>query len=1340
MPTVPPKPEGSPWTDEQWQAICLRGANVLVTAAAGSGKTAVLTERVVRRLVDDADPVDVDRLLVVTFSNAAAEEMRARIASRLEALLSENPASRHLRRQLALLPRATITTIHAFCLDVVARHADALGLPPVFRVADPMEALLLEDEALEAVLEEAYRRPDGDPFFCLADWLGSARGDAPLKALVKRVHAFARSHPWPEAWLEEAARAYEEADGDRVAAWWTEWLCHVRGELAGLRDALRYALTLAHKPGGPAAYAEALQADLALLDRLVEGARSWEALASALEDATFARLKSIRGEVDEALKARVQAIRDRVKKRVDALRKTFVSRPPEAHQADLRAMAPVVRALVELVRAFAARYGQMKRDRGLVDFADLEHGALQVLCAPAEAPHRLVPSPVAQALRRRFVEVLVDEYQDTSRVQEAILRLVARDGSRFLVGDGKQSIYRFRQADPSLFVAKSRDYCPISAEEGAPARGGGEGTASRGERARRAEHRDPGAESAAETAAGLAGDLDWDAERGVRIDLTRNFRSRREVVDATNFLFRQLMDDEVAEIAYDARAELVCGASYPPADGGDYTCELMVIDCAEGEQADAQTGMGDVDGAAENDTFGASGDEGGSTSAEEPDAAEVEAARLEARAIARAIRALTGQAGTPPLFVYDKEQRVMRPACYRDIVVLLRESRTWAPLLVEEFHRQGIPADAELSTGYFDATEVQVMLSLLAVLDNPYQDIPLAAVLRSPIVGLTADDLAHIRLQKPDGPFYEAVKAYAALSVAPRPALAEKLRALLADLDRWRTLVVRRPLDAVLDTLYRETGYGDAVGAMPGGPQRQANLRALLARARQFAQAGHHGLYRFLRMVDALRKQGEDFGAARALGEQENVVRILTIHKSKGLEFPVVFVAGLGKRFNEQDDRQAVVLHPRLGVGVPHVDPEAGVRWPTLPQLAIRQRLRRERLAEELRLLYVACTRAREKLILVGTVRDLAKAAGRWARAAESSDWLLPAAERLAARCFLDWIAPAVLRHRDGAPLRRAAQVEPTSPPAVQDDPSRWLVRLLPASALGDEPSASRPVEAAWLTAAAEGRPVPVTSPLRDAVVRALEWRYPYAEAEGQWAKLSVSALKRRAETEDGFFAAAWEPTGGQATGARGSERPGGRPSARLAQAFAQRPAFVVPSMSAAERGRAVHAVLQRLDLGGALDEEAIRAQLEKLVHAEHLTPEQAEAVDVAALAAFFATPLGRRLRAARRVWREVPFTLAVPASACYGLKERGKARSAETDAGALVLVQGVIDCLFEEDGALVLLDYKTDRTDALKDEALVARHRVQLEWYARAASRIWRQPVRERYLVLLDGCRVIRI
>lgn len=1300
MRTVPPKPEGSPWTDEQWQAICVRGANVLVTAAAGSGKTAVLTERVVRRLVDDAEPVDVDRLLVVTFSNAAAAEMRERIASRLEALLSANPTSRHLRRQLALLPRATITTIHAFCLDVVARHADALGLPPVFRVADPMEALLLEDEALEAVLEEAYRRPDGDPFFCLADWLGSARGDEPLKALVKRVHAFARSHPWPEAWLEEAARAYEAADGERVAAWWTEWLRHVRAELAGLRDALRYALTLAHKPGGPAAYAEALQADLALLDRLVEGARSWEALASALEDATFTRLKSIRGEVDEALKARIKAIRDRVKKRVDALRQTFGTRPTEAHLADLRAMAPVVRALVELVGAFAARYQQIKRERGLVDFADLEHGALQVLCAPAEAPHRLVPSPVAQALRRRFVEVLVDEYQDTSRVQEAILRLVARDDGRFLVGDGKQSIYRFRQADPSLFVAKSRAFCAVDAPEtGTPAE-----------------------------------------ERGVRIDLTRNFRSRREVVDATNFLFRQLMDDEVGEIAYEARAELVCGAAYPPADGGDYTCELVLIDRAEGGQADAETGMGDGDGAAENEAIGAGGD--GGASAEEPDVAEVEAARLEARAIARAIRALTGQADAPPLSVYDKEQRVMRPACYRDIVVLLRESRTWAPLLVEEFHRQGIPADAELSTGYFDATEVRVMLSLLAVLDNPYQDIPLAAVLRSPIVGLSADDLAHIRLQKSDGPFYEAVKAYAALSDAPRPALAEKLRALLADLDRWRTLAARRPLDAVIDTLYRETGYMDAVGAMPGGPQRQANLRALLARARQFAQAGHHGLYRFLRMVEALREQGEDLGAARALGEQENVVRILTIHKSKGLEFPVVFVAGLGKRFNEQDDRQAVVLHPRLGLGVAHVDPEAGVRRPTLPQLAIRQRLKRERLAEELRLLYVACTRAREKLILVGTVRDLAKAADRWARAAESSDWLLPAAERMAARCFLDWIAPAVLRHRDGASLRRAAQVEPSVPPAVWGDASRWSVRLLPASALGDEPSASRPVEAAWLTAAAEGRPVPVTSPLRDAVVRALEWRYPHAEAEGQWAKLSVSALKRRAETEEnGFFVAAGEPTGGMATGTEGVKRSGGRPSARLAQAFALRPAFVAPSLSAAERGRAVHAVLQRLDLGGALDEEAIRAQLEALVRAEHLTAEQAEAVDAAALAAFFATPLGRRLRAARRVWREVPFTVSVPASACPGTEVRGDAqRDTDADAGDLVLVQGVIDCLFEEDGGLVLLDYKTDRIDALTDEALVARHRVQLEWYARAASRIWRQPVRERYLVLLDGCRVIRI
>lgn len=1333
MHTVPPKPEGSTWTDEQWQAICLRGENVLVTAAAGSGKTAVLTERVVRRLADEADPVDVDRLLVVTFSNAAAAEMRDRIASRLEALLAANPTSRHLRRQLALLPRAAITTIHAFCLDVVERHADALGLPPVFRVADPMEALLLEDETLEAVLEEAYRRVDGDPFSRLADWMGSAHGDASLKALVKRVHAFARSHPWPEVWLEEAVRAYEEADVERVALWRREWARHARAELVGLRDALRYALTLTREPGGPAAYAEALQADLALLDRLVASAGSWEGLTAALEDVTFARLKSVRGEVDEARKARVKAIRDRVKKRIDALREVFRAHPPGADVDDLRNMAPVVRALVELVRAFSDRYSRAKRERGLVDFADLEHGALKVLCEPAEAPHRLVPSAAAQALRRRFVEVLVDEYQDTSRVQEAILRLVARDGSRFLVGDGKQSIYRFRQADPTLFVAKSRAYRPVSAGGSAPACEDGEGTVFPGAPARR----DGDVEADARWVVGTcAADCEREAERGVRIDLARNFRSRQEVVDATNFLFRQLMDDEVAEVAYDARAELVCGASYPPADGSDFTCELVVIDRAEGER-----GMDGVGGAAENGSGGENGVGDGSATDGEADVADLESARLEARAIARTIRALMGQSGAPPLQVFDKEQGSLRPVAYRDIVVLLRESRTWAPLLVEEFRLQGIPACAELSTGYLDATEVQVVLSLLAVLDNPYQDIPLAAVLRSPIVGLTADDLAHIRLQKPDGSFYEAVKVCAALADPARPDLSARLRALLADLDRWRTLAVRKPLDALLDALYRETGYFEAVGAMPGGSQRQANLQALLAHARQFARAGHHGLYRFLRVVEALRAQGEDFGAARPLGEQEDVVRILTIHKSKGLEFPVVIVAGLGKRFNEQDEREAVVLHPHLGLGAAYVDLEAGVRRATLPQLVIRQQLKRERLAEELRLLYVACTRAREKLVLVGTVGNLAKAADKWARAAESSGWLLPAAERVAARSFLDWIAPAVLRHRDGAPLRRAAQVAPSVPPAVWSDVSRWAVRLVPASALRNEPSASAQADAEWVRAAAEGRPVPVSSPQRDAVVAALEWRYPYAEAEGQWAKLSVSALKRKGETE-GDVAAEWEPGGEGAVGAERAELSGRRPFARVAQAFAQRPAFAAPAaLSPAERGRAVHAVLQRLDLDGPLDEEAICAQLEALVRSEHLTPEQAEAVDVADLAAFFASPLGQRLRAARRVWREVSFTIAVPARACYGAEEKGDASPAEdVDAGDLVLVQGVIDCLFEEDGGLVLLDYKTDRTDALPDEAIMARHRAQLVWYAHAASRIWRRPVRERYLVLLDGCRAIRI
>ena len=1375
---IAPKPEGSTWTDEQWQAIAARGDHLLVAAAAGSGKTAVLVERIIRTVSDEARPIDIDRLLVATFTNAAAAEMRHRLRDALEKALTAKPQSRHLRKQLALVGRASITTLHSFCLDVVRRYVHVTELDPAFRIANETEAALLRGEALEAVFEERYSlAAEIDPFWQLADRFGGERGDDALMKLVDRLYDFSRSHPFPELWLQEAAAAFRlggEAGAAAGAAgasaavppdhpWLASLAADAKLELEAIAAGLRSALDLSLSPDGPSAYADNLRADAEGVERLLEALNrgDWPALqetaASGLGGA-FGRLKpQKKGDTaNEAVVERVKKLRKDAKDRLDALIEQLLTRSLDEYAAECRALAPLMDELVQLVLDYEEAFRRAKTAKGLVDFGDLEHACLHILRDPSSTPDRLLPTAAAIGYREQFEEVYVDEYQDTNAVQETILRLVSRGeaeagagspseaaspGNRFMVGDVKQSIYRFRLAEPGLFLRKYKTYRPF-------------------------------AEAARDIAAG----------GGVRIDLARNFRSRQEVVDAVNFVFRQTMHEEAAELDYDERAELVRGASYPepdPTHGAD--AEALLLNRTGGSAAS-----------------GVEGEAG-----EETEAADADAAELEGRAIALRILELIGAAGKPAMAVFDKAAGGMRPASFRDVVILLRADKAWAPTFLEQLRAHGIPAHAELGGGYFEAVEVETALSLLQTIDNPLQDIPLAAALRSPVFGFTAEELARVRIAGGRGrSFYEAVGAVASGRAEAPAVLREKTARFVSTLETWRTAARQGSLSDLILRLYRETGYFDFVGGLPGGEQRQANLRALYDRARQYEATSFRGLFRFLRFIERLRDSGSDLAPARALGEAEDVVRIMSIHKSKGLEFPIVFVAGLGKSFNRGDEREPFLIHKELGFGPRWVDPELGTSYPTLPQLAIKRRLRAEALAEEMRVLYVALTRAKEKLILVGSTKELPKKLADWNALAALPGTKLPAHAIRRGSCFLDWLVPALLRHPAADKLREAYELD--APPAESRvaDGSRWrLIAALPGvDALREAAPASERKEPWVEFAVREARPAPDDWAARDGdVMRVLGWVDPRPAAAALFAKTSVTEWKRRLQEEEdepsaadfaGFGVAAGfggsglaedaagnasddasvdasdgtldsasngasngasdgtldsasngasvsASNGGASVGAAGA----GSSAKPYARVPAKRPRFLTRrGLTPVERGVAYHTAMQHLALSHELAAADVEAQLSALVLRELLTEEQRQAIDVDAVARFAHSEPGRRLLRAARAYRELPFSVGLPASVVYGEAPHDVPLD-EATAQETVLVQGIIDCLFEDEQGLAMIDYKTD---AVYDEArlaeLVAQYRLQLAVYAKAAETALGRPVPDRYLYFFDGARAVKL
>ena len=1281
------------YTEDQKKAIEARHRNILVAAAAGSGKTRVLVDRIIAQLL--ARECSVDEMLVVTFTNAAATEMRERIDKALQKKLLETDdreTAAWLERQIVLLSGASICTFHAFCQKVIRQNIDAIDVDPQFRLASDQEMVLMRRDVLEELLETSYKMPEDEDgkakwqdFLEFVDDYGDDHGDEAVYEAVLKLYHFCQSQPFPKAWLRQQQERYEAEAADFWQTPWTATIVEAVGReiersihayeaaCALVRTGVRpeveeKALLAAWQP-----YVEYLQSCIEKLEEVQtvyrtalaeKQAGGWDALCAA---AKGWKQPVLRGKKYEALRDAFPDIRKAFEKSRDEAKKIFtdardryLAETEASVLEDIRACSATVRRYVDLTTAFIDALQAAKKERNVLDFSDLEHFALAVLCRDPEAlagaseadfrgeRGKALRTDAAEDLREKYAVIMVDEYQDTNGVQEAILNLIARADNRFTVGDVKQSIYRFRLADPYLFQAKYDAY-----------------------------PENPGAE-----------DMDQ------LITMKQNFRSRAEVLAPINFIFDQVMTREAMEIEYDEKSRLYPGASYPEAEHTlKGPMELDIILRGEPEQP--------VEGLSQ------AADAGDETGGEE-----LEGFELEAQHIADRIAGLM-ESGCR---VFDKDAGGYRPLAYRDIAVLLRAVKGKANTLLELLRKNSIPAYADVDGGYFEANEVRLVLALLKTIDNARQEIPLAAVLVSPIGGFTMEELARLRMSVPDEDLFGALLRSHSPETPLEEGLADRAADFCAALNRWRSYAVSHSVPELIWTLYRETGYYDYVGGLKGGLLRQANLRMLADRAAEYEKTNYRGLFRFLRFLEDLRKRDTDLSVARTLGASEDVVRIMSIHKSKGLEFPVVNVADIAKGFNQLDARGIFLRHKELGIGPRLVERSDVGRqmYDTLPYQAIAARIVAETKAEEMRVLYVAMTRAREKLILTGTMAAAKweKQAERYARSLSSRELVLPDDMIREAGSYLDWIAPAVARHTDGAAIREAAGADWGEMLDAVEPDAHFAVHLLAADKIQSHEEEEE--LDALLQAVRAGKELPA-SPERETVEHRLGWHYGEEVLPGITAKMTVSEIKQR-------FAEAQR-----------EEEPASLPAVQPAEpAIWRRPQFLQQKgrLSGAERGTLMHSIMQNLDLHGDLTREGLCAQVALMEEKGLIAAGHESAVNYTSIERFCSSAIGKRMKSAARVWRELPFSRMIPV---------GKVNPAYSESAEKIFIQGVIDVLFEEnDGSLVLLDYKTDRDTA--PDKIRRRYAKQIELYREAVESILGKPVKESILFLLHDGTSLRI
>ncbi|MBS5148069.1 MAG: helicase-exonuclease AddAB subunit AddA [Veillonella sp.] len=1280
---------GVKWTPEQESAIIapkdssLDNQTLLVAAAAGSGKTAVLVERIITRLKDMDNPLSVQELMVVTFTKAAAQEMSARIGLALAKAMEstdDEVMQQRLERQLNLLPSAHISTLHSFCQWVIRSYFYKLDINPTARIGNEAEMALLQQEVLADLLTKSYEEGLYN-IYELADFFSDDKSDAGLTAKIMSLYNYAMSLANPDGWLRKALEPYKEAmTVNPSETLWGQymWDNHV-AVIDRIRERLERMEQILLDPVGPHKWQNIYDNQLAALSML-SNAQTWDDMGEACKHTdTFIkdRFNKLGEEVDPSLQAEFKSLGSQNKEDLKGMQAAVFTVPESTLQEQFRAQYPIIEGLVELTIAFHQAYRDMKQEQGIMDFSDLEHLCLALLVEPGTEDDPQ-PSEVAKELQDTFKEIMVDEYQDTNGVQETIINLISRVDNRFYVGDVKQAIYSFRMADSSLFMEKYNTY----------------------------------------------GDTDA-VER--RIDLAKNFRSHENILAATNFLFYQIMTEEAAELNYTEAESLIPGriVEDAPEDwvGGDV--ELQLLDVSK-----------DTLSASESDE-----DEGDDP---ENNERELDFIIQKIKEIHTAKKKVQNPDGT------------FRQIEWRDFAILRRSLAGWGTRAVEAMRQAGIPAVVNERDGYFEAQEIQLLLALLSIIDNPEQDLPMAAVLHSGLVGLNANELGALRLSG-EGSLWSLMPAYA------EEAQDERLLAFIDHMERWRTLSRRHGVTDLLWDIYESQDYVNYVGAMPNGLVRRANVLALYDRAKGYEASGFRGLFRFLRFVESLRDSNQDMPLANVVSEADNVVRLMTIHKSKGLEFPVVFLSGVQKRFNMMDLRSELLIDKNAGLGLKGYFPDIRVSFPTMPWFYVKDVKEAALKAEEQRILYVALTRARDKLFLTGFVKGFKNSAGKLSSLGELINNVaavegqqLPTDIITQANTYLEWLIMGFTRHLDGGnPLRVAIEYEGPTYFDLPDKKCRIKVEVHDGSLYGDL-DYKADIDETTIIKVRELQAVNSVE-LPQEIIDRFNYTYPYSDATRRTAKISVSELKRRfqeRELEAGTIDTLNEPIVTVDTGAKRAvsdvilgqaikldpkssvnveaknTNAAGLPiteasdvtvsSDELANSvFGRKPQALQSEedvLTGAQWGTLMHEAMQWLPLA-QYTQASLTKELDALVTKGTFTEEERNLLSDTSLYKFFSSDLGKRLINAKRIERELPFSMLFEGKRVYDTLEDGEN----------LFLQGIIDTAFEEDGEWVLVDYKTDRVKSGED--LIKRYKIQMDLYKEALQRLTGMPVKACYI-----------
>ena len=1267
---------GVSFTPDQQRVIDTRNRNILVSAAAGSGKTAVLVERIIQKICDEENPVDIDRLLIVTFTSAAAAQMRERISKAVSKKLEEQPENEHLQKQSALIHNAQITTIDSFCLFVIRNNFNEIGLDPGFRVADEGEIKLLEGDVLDDLLEECHSE-GREEFLRFVESYSTGGNEKRIEEAILRLYHFSISYPFPEEWLEARKDDYTLTSIAELPqkAWFQGALRYMETVLCECEERLNRGLEIASGIGGPEQYRENLIADLELIEQL-RSTNDYQKLYDLFTYSSFSRLSAKKSDCDPALKEVVKAIRDEVKKNIADLKKFLFLISPEDTFEDMKQCEGVVKELVSLTLAYKERLDAAKRDKNIVDFSDMEHFALQILLEKDEEGN-LIQRETALAFQDYFEEIMIDEYQDSNEVQELLLKSISGEDkgrfNRFMVGDVKQSIYKFRLARPEIFMEKYDTY-----------------------------------------------ENSENAEDKVRIDLSMNFRSRREVTDATNFICGQIMKKQVGNVEYDEKAALYVGASYAePQEENLYQTELLIV----------------------------------TENPEEENSNTISEKEKEAYIVADRIRELVGH-----FPVTDAQTGDLRPAKYSDIVILFRATAGWD----EDFRRvlaeRGIPVHITSKTGYFQTLEIQGIVNFLKVLNNPLQDIPFFGVMKLPFFDFSEEEIVKIRCfaldfrkrHEHDGKqnlfLYEQVKLYAEYEGELQKSeqtksteyvqltlenmvtenvkmeendaegvcneaqwnidhkLVEKAKFLLEEIKKYRARVTYTPIKELIQQLIRETGYSAYIGAMPGGEQRHANMELLLERAGAFEKTSFYGLFHFIRYLETMQEKEVDFGEANILDENADVVRVMTIHKSKGLEFPICFVCGLAKQFNLMDTRQAILMDVELGIGVDCIDPDIRTKRKTLRKNIVAQRMKEDTRGEDLRVLYVALTRAKEKLILTAYEEDMEKKLKNNMYLTFEEQEKLPYSVMMSANSYFDLILATLMRHQSMKAILEeyGLEYEHHNLP-YHEIPIHIVLKNANDISVSEVKELGR---ASILEQELEQALQMADKELAEKLQQRLSFAYPHTYLEGLMVKTTVSELKKEAYEE------ASEPVAELFTIEREPYIP----------AFMREEETILGT----QYGTAVHKAMELFSFAEEYATEGnhieqIQAEKDSWIAQGRVLKQEIDCVSPKKIAIFLKSSLAQDMIQAKKrneLFKEQPFVLGISAD-----KLDSKFPSTET-----VLIQGVIDAFYyDENGDIVLLDYKTDKVK--KVEELVERYKAQLDYYQEALEQITGKKVMKRYI-----------